>query len=179
MLGFLLRCSKPFSKVYSYILLYQTLVRSHLEYVAPVWNPFYAVYSSRVEMVQKKFLRALHFRMTGSRMSYDALLTHYKMLSLSDRRCILGASTLHNICSGRYNCPSLLEQIYFSVPSRRTRSRELFAIPTTITNAGSRAPLYMMCYNYNKSLVSVDIFNTPISQFKGLLYKLYLDGAAT
>ena len=42
--------------------LYCSLVRTHLDYCSPVWSPLYNVDRVLLENAQKKFLRALEFK---------------------------------------------------------------------------------------------------------------------
>lgn len=56
MLGFIIRNCKIFKKEKSKILLYNTLVRSILEYCSVVWRPHYATHVLRIERIQKRFL---------------------------------------------------------------------------------------------------------------------------
>ena len=61
MLGFLSRVSKCFTNPKTKIILFNSLVRSNLEYCSQVWNPMYAVHSDRIERIQRKFLYHLSF----------------------------------------------------------------------------------------------------------------------
>lgn len=166
MLGFVLRAAKPLRKSSSYLLLYNYLVRPYLEYASQVWNPHYTIYKNAIEAVQKRFLRALHYRMAHAPLSYGKLLERYKLKSLTSRRNAQDAIALFNICRGHYNCPELLEHIGFRAPTYRTRTASLFAVPAASSNAGVRAPLRRMCQMYNNDLVSVDIFNNSRANFK-------------
>lgn len=180
MLGFILRISKHFKNPATYITLYQSLVRPHLEYASTIWNPLYAIYREKVEMVQKKFLRALYHRLTGAntfRMSYTPLLRKFKFTTLANRRLLLDAVTLHDICTSHYDCPQLLSQVNFRAPSRITRSQALFDILPCQGNAGVRAPLRRICDTYNRQFLTVDIFSNSRLQFKHKI-KLLLEQTA-
>ncbi|KAG7308425.1 hypothetical protein JYU34_005625 [Plutella xylostella] len=166
MLGFVLRISKPFKQVSTYITLYQSLIRSQFDFASVVWSPHYAVHSNKLESIQKRFVKALHFRLTHSRGRYADLLALYKLQRLSDRRTLLDAMTLYNVCNNLYDCPALLEHIHYRAPSRPSRSKALFSLDTARTNSGSRAPLRRMCETYNKVLHPVDLFTMSKLKFK-------------
>ena len=137
---FLFRVSKPFKKPLTYILLYQSLVRPFLEYVSPVWNPFYNVHSNKIESIQKKFLKILHFRMTNTKLSYSELLHHYEILSLTARRDLSDIMLLHKIINNAYDCPTFLELLNFRTPPHSSRNQSLFAETTSRTNLGKCVP---------------------------------------
>lgn len=169
-LGFVLRAAKPFRKASSYTILYKALIRPNLEYASNIWNPYYDIYSQKIELIQKKILRATHFRTLQGKIPYKDLLTNYNLTRLSDRRTALDMTTLYRICNDLFNSPELLERINFRAPSFRTRSQELFASNKCRTNAGRRAPLNRLMETYNKNFVSVDIIGVEPAKYKRNIY---------
>lgn len=57
MLGFIMRVGKHFKDKYTHTTLYNSLVRSNLEYASTIWNPHTAEHKLKIERVQHKFLR--------------------------------------------------------------------------------------------------------------------------
>jgi hypothetical protein len=49
--------SSGFRDSYTLKTLYNSFVRSHLDYASVLWNPYYEVHLKRIEAIQKKFLR--------------------------------------------------------------------------------------------------------------------------
>lgn len=54
MLGFVQRICKDFSHISTYILLYKSLIRCHVEYCIPILDPHYINQVNAVERIQKK-----------------------------------------------------------------------------------------------------------------------------
>jgi hypothetical protein len=56
-LSYIRRIDKEFRDPYTLKTLYNSFVRSHLDYASVVWNSYYGVHLKRIEAIQKKFLR--------------------------------------------------------------------------------------------------------------------------
>ncbi|KAA5593060.1 hypothetical protein F3G61_30925, partial [Pseudomonas aeruginosa] len=61
-LSFVLRNGKEFKKVSTTLLLYNSYVRSKLDYCSSVWCPTYKTHINRIERIQKKLLRHMSYR---------------------------------------------------------------------------------------------------------------------
>jgi hypothetical protein len=57
MLGYIKRIGKDFTDPYTLRTLYNTFVRSNLDYAGVIWSPYYGVHIDRIEAVQRKFVR--------------------------------------------------------------------------------------------------------------------------
>lgn len=88
MLDFIFRCGKYFTNQSTMLLLFNTLVRSRLEYCSTVQNPLYANANDQLERVQKKCSRMFYykFKIENPRPKYDIRLKHLKLHSLESRR---------------------------------------------------------------------------------------------
>ena len=114
----------------------------------------------------ESFLKTAYYRCHRHYCSYNIILEKLKTHPLKLRRDKLEAMFLYKVLNHHIDCPDLLEQIYFRVPTFRSRSKALFQLPCVRTNAGKRAPLYRMCSTYNASFVSLDPFNTSICCYR-------------
>ena len=112
-------------------------------------------------MVQKKFLKCIHYKCTHSQLSYDLLLDKYDLLDLASRRIQLSTMLFYDICHNKYDCIDLIEKICYQVPVkthiRTTRQHKLFATSICRTNAGVRAPIRRMLELYNFNFNNIDI----------------------
>ncbi|XP_037870363.1 uncharacterized protein LOC119629248 [Bombyx mori] len=140
-LGFVLRNSRDFTRPETKILLYNSYVRSTLEYCSVTWNPFYDVYKKKLERVQKRFLWHLAFSCNVAKtiQSYPARLKYFHMSSLSERRRTLDLLFLHKLVNEEYDAPDLLSLLNFNVPLTSTRASKLmvFRVPRFYTNLAS------------------------------------------
>lgn len=176
MYGFVMRSSTDFKRPHTFIILYTTLIRSQLEYAAPIWCPLYDKYKQRIEMVQKKFLRSIHYKCHRSKLSYAQLLKAYKLLDLESRRTLLMAVMLHGICNNNFDCSDITNKLCYIVPRtvlrREARLPRLFHTVQCRTNAGARAPLRRLLEIYNTHFFDLDIFSLSQTKFKRMAVQL-------
>ena len=153
MLGFIRRNTHCFRYSSTIVTLYNSLVRSSLEYCSPVWNPHYSIYINRIESVQKRFLWHLAYKygLAKKLPSYDERLDYFRLSPLSDRRLVCDMVFLHRLVTGAIDSENLLARLAFNTPSRlpRTNRYRLFYILPFKTNLGQHAPLTRLCRNYN------------------------------
>ncbi|XP_050557010.1 uncharacterized protein LOC126911893 [Spodoptera frugiperda] len=179
MYGFVMRSCRDFRKPSTYLFLFKTLIRSQLEYAVPIWCPFYEKYKNAIEMVQKRFLRATHYKCFRNKISYTDLLKYYKILSLDSRRSLLMVMMLYGICNNKFNCIELSNELCYVVPriivQREVRVPQLFYTARCRTNAGVRAPLRQLVATYNSHFIDLDIFALSQSNFRKMACQLLAD----
>ena len=107
-------------------------VRSILEYCSVVWAGAANSHAVRVDRVQHKFLIWLLTHTYSGHtvsLSYDSLLSHFKLPSLAQRRAQHDILFIRNVVNGKVDSRTLLEAFPLHVPPRSTRTSYLFAIP--------------------------------------------------
>jgi len=172
-LGYINCCAKFFRHADTLKLLYCTLVRSQLEYASVVWDPYQQNHNLLLERIQHRFLRNISFKL-GKRMkftdhNYDYLLADLNLMTLANRRILLGLSLLHKLLSGAIDCPELLEGIYLHVPLRSLRFKTLFHVELHRTSYGANKPLNRLSSLANDFSDRVDFFYTSFSSFRTII----------
>ncbi|KAG8223434.1 hypothetical protein J437_LFUL005262 [Ladona fulva] len=154
--------TKNFKDVRSLKTLCCSLVRPLLE--------FSSMYIKAIEKIQHRFLRVIHFRFNNQliNFSYDNILSFLNLSKLHDRRIISDLVTLYKIVHGIVNCPLLLFEIQFRIPSHFSRSGNTFYIDTYSTNYMHNSPLAHLQRLCNSIFCqySIDIFHKNVSQIK-------------
>ncbi|KAH9633361.1 hypothetical protein HF086_004075 [Spodoptera exigua] len=180
LLGFLKRSSRGFKLVRTKIILYNALVRSHLEFASVVWNPFYAVQSQRVESIQRAFTKHLAYT-TGQispRCPYEQRMECFKMDSLHDRRLMHDLTFLFKLLNNKLDCMKLVESVGLKVPYNIPRHpiTNLYHTPTTRTNIGVNSPLVRLSREMNsaiKSLPDLDIHSVSFNNLRAQLREFH------
>jgi hypothetical protein len=168
MLGFINRVAKPFKNSDSLIVLYNSLVRNILEYCSTIWSPCYDNHISRLESIQKRFLRGLSFKLGLGKVlkSYDERLLKFKVDSLLMRRQLSDLSTLHKIANSTFDS-DILSHVSLRFTSKSNRRQHLFYIPLSKNNVSQNSPLIRMCKKYNSICkeFDLDIFHQNLKSF--------------
>ena len=118
-------------------ILYYAFVRSHLEFGSLVWNPTSKTLSGKIDTIQKRFLRYLHYKLFEYYpigVSYEDLLTGFELLTLKKRQTHTAIMYSYDILGGRVIEPETLEKIGLRVPRQGTRGIHTFHLTTTRTN---------------------------------------------
>lgn len=160
MLGFVIRNVTGFRRSSTKILLYNSIVRSILEYCSIIWRPHYATHNLRLERIQKRFLWHLAYAsgIQKTKKSYDARLSHFKMVSLEKRRRISDTVFLYKLLRCKIDCPQLLSKFQFRAPARLPRAPITPLRPPprrTVLGANSVVPRLCKLLNSNSDLVDV------------------------
>lgn len=160
MLGFVFRSGRDFRYRSTLLLLYNSYVRSILEYASTVWNPQYKTSIEALEKIQRKFEKHLNLKVL-SRNEVTVALP-----SLLDRRLERDQVFLYKILKSHIDSTFLLQNINLRCPRTSSRSTRLFSVPVTRTKYAGNIFAFRSCRNYDDLFNSIDIFNCTLSSFK-------------
>lgn len=175
MLGFVIRNGKVFKNSRTKILLYNSLVRSILEYCSTVWRPHYSTHILRLERVQKRFLWHLAYSDGYAKKlpSYADRAKHFKISVLNQRRDILDIAFLFKILRNQIDCPQLVSKFRFRVPARLPRLPITpLVAPLRRTVLGSNSCIARLCKICNSCSSSTDIHFDSVYALKKQIHEL-------
>ena len=162
MLGFIMRNTQCFSSHKAITVLYNSFVRSKLEYASNIWSPYYTKYNIKIEKIQNKFLRYIKFKISDNSdfNDYQFLREITGLDTLSNRRIKSDCIFIFKILNGLIDCNDLLQLINLRVPVKTTRNQTMFQVPLTVTNYLYNKPLSRMLRLCNS--FEIDWFNSSI-----------------
>lgn len=168
LLGFIFRCGKYFTNQSSMLTLYNSLVRSRLEYCSSVWSPFYSNSIDQVERVQRKFTRMFTYKFHIDRQTYDKRLVILKLHSLETRRLEKDEINLFKLIHQRIDS-QLYRQLTYDHRTKSTRQNNLFYLPTHKTNIQRNSPIYRLQEHHDTYFSRLNIMDNRLSLFKKLV----------
>lgn len=176
-MGFIIRTTKVFKKPKSLLCLYQSLIRSILEYCCPVWSPYYKVHTDAIEKVQKRCLRYASYRYSMGRVlqNYSERLSKFNMMPLHARRGRYDLLCLYKIVHSSIDAPALLSSLNFNT-RYRSRNPNIFTLQVYRNNTSFFNPVVRMCRSYNevsRSGGDIDVFHGSFRQYKKSVSDLF------
>lgn len=170
--GFIVRCTRDFNNIEVIKILYNSYVRSKLEYASVIWSPGYGVHISNLEKIQRRFLKHAWYKSEGTYppqgFSHTDLLNKFGYVSLNDRHDYHYLITLFKILNNQLDCSDLLNRLCFYVPRINSRHSITFYLPIPKKNILKFSPIFAMCSKYN-ALPNLDFFSQSIFTVKKLL----------
>lgn len=165
MLGFIFRQSKDFKQPNTLILLFNSFVRSVLEYASTVWNPQYLNHIYNIERIQNKFIKRLKYKFKF----FDTSC----FLSLENRREMRDQMFLYKIINHYVDSPYLLSRIYLYC-KYNSRHQKAFVIQNCSRNYTKNRFVIRACENYNKLHKQADLFHEKPLCYKKKIMSTYL-----
>lgn len=165
--------SKDFQCPYVTKRLYESLVRSTVEYCSIVWAPHLDGDINRLESIQKQFLlfalRHLPWSHRFRLPSYESRLSLLNMDTLEDRRKLAAVCFVHRSLSGGIKVPQIVEKFRPVVPARHTRNAVVHRLQQPSSFAAAyieNAPLRRCIHLFNQYAecygVSFDSFKRKV-----------------
>lgn len=164
-LGFISRSLNKFKDINTYKTLYNTYVRSIIDYCSPVWSPFYANHIKEIERIQKRFTRMLYRKFHFPTEPYETRLIRLELHSLENRRLLMDEMTLYKIFNGLLDT-QLTTQMNTSQPIRYTRLQQTFYLPAVTTNIQYFSPILRMKRQHNETFNYVQLDEQNLNAFK-------------
>lgn len=164
MLGFISRSLYKFRNINTYTTLYNTYIRSIIEYCATIWSPFYQCHIDAIERIQKKFTRIIFRKFHFPYECYIMRLRRLEMISLEDMRGLIDELNLFKIRNGILRVTSIDNFQFNSM--RFTRNYREFYLPTVSTNVEYHSPLLRMHRHHMNIFNNIDLNETNFNAFK-------------
>ena len=176
-LGFIMRLAKNFRDPYCLRALYFSLVRSVLDTASVVWSPFSVSWSSRIETVQRKFIRhALRHLPWSDPVNLPPYEHRCKLLdidTLDSRRKVSRAIFVAQVLKGEIDAPDILAMININVMPRPLRTRGFIRPAFHRTLYGQNEPVQAMCTVFNDVYDQFD-FNISTQKFKSRIRNCFM-----
>lgn len=165
LLGFICRSLKPFDKLNTHIILYNTYVRSILEYGSSIWNPYYHTYTNIIENVQRKFTRILCYKFKIAYCDYEDRLKKLGMTALFYRRLYFDELLLYKIVSNKLNT-NLSQSFNIHIPTRITRFAPIFYVPSVSSNIQFFSLVLRLKRQHNEYFTHIDLMDASLASAK-------------
>lgn len=168
MLGFVRRNTWHMNDTRAISALFNSYVRSLLEYNSLIWSPYHRCHIDKLERVQNKYVRYYlwKYRFPYKEISYHTRLQLAGLPTLRLRRDQAMIFFLYKLLNGLVNCEELLSCLHIRIPARRTRLIQFFEIAQHRTEYGSNDIISRMCTLYNGSYQQYDLFCSSLKIFK-------------
>ena len=165
MVGLIKRVSSDFNDSKILLTLYDSLVRSNLEYCNQIWAPYYTGANNELENVQNKFLRFLAYKEGYTK---EEIIHKYSIDALEKRRKIASIMFCFDVMKGIIDSPAILSLINFYCPPVQLRRNEALRVEKYSTNYGKFEPVNVMSMNFN-SINHIFDLNISRENFKKLI----------
>ena len=175
MLGFIKRITRDFTDIKTLHVLYNSLVRSRLEYCSQIWNPSAAASIIKLERVQKKYINHVSYKskLNYNRQNYESLCEHFKLKTLQSRRNISDLCFLNKLFHNKVNSPYLTGEVYLRVPRRVLRNKPTFYVNCRIQKRNDSFMPRVLTLANNLDLYNAIVMSKP-NEFKRTVSNIFI-----
>ena len=167
-------------------MLFYAFVRSHLEFACQVWSPFQTKYINAIESIQKQFVKFIHPNNSANDHTnpfklrpYEDRCAELNLVPLLRPRINACIYFIHDILSGRVNCPRLRSQLQFFRITYFTRSPKFIKLERCKRECTDVSPFRTACRLYNLIALHIDVtldhqsFRNRVMQLPDSLFKSF------
>lgn len=158
-------------------LLYNSLVRSNLEFASTIWSPYHKIHRNSIESVQKQAVIYLnqdyvHRSENNYVLSpYETRCTDLKLTILIRRRVNAAALFIYKIIRGIYQAPDIRSRLNLYTGVRSLRNPEFIRLKKYNTDYGYNSPFNQACRAFNHAVLFIDP-TISFHEFKSKLLRL-------
>jgi hypothetical protein len=135
-LGLIRYVTYIFSSLDCLVVLYNSIIRSKLEYSSVVWINLSLTDSNKIETLQRKFANICYLLFQAYFLrNYNSILNSLNFRTLHSRRRHLDYLFLINVF--KINCPSILDSVGFRVSTRQIREFSIFSVSSALKHSPS------------------------------------------
>lgn len=180
-LGFIFRTCVDFRNPKSLITLFNSLIRSKLEYCSIIWSPHAKEYSGMIEKLQKKLVKFLFYRKLihpqPEEFNYIQCCEILNIETLEKRRLFADLKILTRTFANQIDTQSFIHNINLLVPQRAIRNTPQFETHKSRADTGKYTVFNRLMVAFNTYGENCDIFfdnlNILLEKLKTNLNRLY------
>jgi hypothetical protein len=169
-----MRACKDFKTIKSHVLLYESLVKSQLNYCTVAWNPKYQKYVDHIEDIQLRFTKYVSYKFNiCPHSTYEERCSSFGLKPLKMIRGENDLMFLFKSVNSLVDSRTFIERFSFTTTSQETRNPRTFAPPIARTNLGVNSPFYRMMAMFDiLNLCNEHLFEKSVNSFKELVSNL-------
>lgn len=148
---------------------FSTVVLPIISFCSPIWSMAAPSNLNTLNSVAHFFGKIVRHRVPSLRnMSTDDILSSLSIRNLSTLRLQTDLKFMYNILNSVTDCPDLLSNINFRVPSRITRTHSLFYTPVPRLSLTKRSLFFRLSSLLNSLPDKIDPFSLSSNSFTNL-----------
>lgn len=172
LLGFIKRATYDFKNIQVIKNLYNSLLRSHLEFGSAIWNPSIKNLKQIIETIQNKFIKYIYYKKHNKSpgfVHYEPFRREFDIPKLEHRRIQRSLIFLYKILNGDLDSAYLLSQVSLYIPDHRVRPKQI----TFYVNK-TNGIINNVCAMFNvfNDIIPLDIFGSSLNKFRNAISKI-------